>query len=311
MQRIWIYLFLLIGLNANAQNLVPNWSFEDTVSCPFGVTQIDRATGWSSYKLTPDYFNSCSNGQPSVPANLFGYQSAKTGNAYAGFSTYSKFTTNYREIIGAQLSQPLTIGAQYYVSFYISNGYKPGGGVGTGMSTNKLGVRFSMNSYQQSNPVMINNFAHVFSDTIYADTTGWRNVSGFFIADSSYQYIGVGNFFTDSVTSAVGYDSVLNVSASYYYIDDVLVMDSLRTNLVENGTSIPIRVFPNFFKDYLIIDGKFLKSIAIYEMTGRKCIEKSCNDTRQLINTLNLKNGMYLIMVTTRDGTITQKVVKH
>lgn len=33
-----------------SQNLVNNWSFEDTLACPAGPPQIDKAAGWSSYK---------------------------------------------------------------------------------------------------------------------------------------------------------------------------------------------------------------------------------------------------------------------
>ena len=92
-------LFFLVQ-DSFAQNLVPNPSFEDTVSCPDNLAQIDKAVGWSSYRITPDYFNSCSSASAfpsvSVPSNQWGTQSAKTGNAYAGLITYS-LVTNERE----------------------------------------------------------------------------------------------------------------------------------------------------------------------------------------------------------------------
>ena len=108
-----ILLILTFAYNlCNAQiNLVPNPSFEDTVACPTNVMMIDSTVGWSSYRLSPDYFNSCNqNGHAGVPANDWGYQYAKTGDAYAGIVTYAKFATDFREMIGIQLLQALTVG---------------------------------------------------------------------------------------------------------------------------------------------------------------------------------------------------------
>ena len=83
---ITILSFILITLQSVGQvNLVPNPSFEDYTQCPTGFDQIDRATGWSSYAASPDYFNSCANssGAVGVPSNTWGYQNAKDGNGYS------------------------------------------------------------------------------------------------------------------------------------------------------------------------------------------------------------------------------------
>lgn len=59
-------------------NLVPNPSFEDTVSCPNYANQIDKAVGWHASRNTPDYFNGCDwlTSNQSVPNNFRGYQYA-------------------------------------------------------------------------------------------------------------------------------------------------------------------------------------------------------------------------------------------
>src|SRR5436189_139332 len=84
MKKIWKYFFLLLSTSASAQNLVPNPSFEDTVACPTTVDQVYKATGWHSYRPSPDYFNTCADSASlfSVPYNAFGYQYPRTGNAY-------------------------------------------------------------------------------------------------------------------------------------------------------------------------------------------------------------------------------------
>src|SRR5437868_5222781 len=86
MKRISVFILLLISNFCFSQNLVPNPSFEDTVACPNNLSQINRAIGWSSYRQTPDYYNSCSinGGYSGVPLNQFDYQYPRTGNAYAG-----------------------------------------------------------------------------------------------------------------------------------------------------------------------------------------------------------------------------------
>jgi hypothetical protein len=103
---------------------VPNWSFEDTLSCPDNLGQVDKAIGWSSYRVSPDYFNACADtispwgGSVTVPKNYFDFQYPKSGNAYVGLYTLSLGGGNVREMIGIQLSQPLTIGQEYFASFY-------------------------------------------------------------------------------------------------------------------------------------------------------------------------------------------------
>jgi hypothetical protein len=66
-------------------NLVNNYSFEDTVSCPIGLTEICKVEYWFQPAKTQfqsvcqlsstDVYNSCSN---STPVNLNGYQMPKT-----------------------------------------------------------------------------------------------------------------------------------------------------------------------------------------------------------------------------------------
>src|SRR4029078_6403538 len=85
-----ILLFSFISLFANAQNLVPNPSFEDTPICPSGVGQVNNCLNWIPLINTPDYFNRCSqNPDISVPNNLFGFQEPAFGDGYIGFFTYS------------------------------------------------------------------------------------------------------------------------------------------------------------------------------------------------------------------------------
>lgn len=149
--RFLKYLFFIISFFlfergiSFAQNLVPNPSFEDTVSCPTNVGQISKAVGWSSYRNSPDYFSTCNSSTVGVPSNIYDYQYARTGNSYAGFYSYSP---NAREFIGTQLNQTLLIGQKYFVSLYVS---RPVNNIlGLNIAINKIGIRFSTVSYSAS-----------------------------------------------------------------------------------------------------------------------------------------------------------------
>lgn len=141
MKKFLLTVFILLTHVCVAQvNLVPNPSFEDTVSCPFTAGQVDRAVGWYPSRNTPDYFNECDwiNGLTAVPNNFTGYQYAHSGVAYCGYISYLKTTPNYRENFTCNLLAPLTIGTKYFISFYVSHA-----DLNYNLSCNKLGVLWS------------------------------------------------------------------------------------------------------------------------------------------------------------------------
>ncbi len=298
--------------NALAQNLVSNPSFEDTVACPTTLTQIDRAAGWMSFSLTPDYFNACAPSNiiapVSVPHNIWGDQLAHTGNAYVGFATYSAGTTNSREYIATQLIQPLAIGQKYFLSFYVSSafGYIQSGY--PGMATNNIGALFSTVAYSQSNPQHVDNFAHIVDSIIINDTINWVKISGSFIADSAYQYLSIGNFFDDINTNVITI-GVHNPNAAYYYLDDVkLSTDSTFVNGIDDYNSNVIKIFPNPANTFIKINGMEGElEINIYDLVGR--IVRHTKINNNLLNTESISNGIYLIKIDSKDKTIIKKIL--
>ena len=170
---------------SKGQNLVPNSDFEVYSSCPVALDQVYLSTGWSSYRYSPDYFNSCNSGVLGIPTNGVGYQSAYSGNAYAGFIAFD-VNGDSREIIGSQLSQALSIGQNYFVSMRVSLAeFQPS--PPQYIPCNKIGIKFSTVPFSASAPPPINNFAHVFTDSIISDTMNWITIQGSFIADSVFE----------------------------------------------------------------------------------------------------------------------------
>lgn len=315
MKKVCIYLLVLFSSSVFGQNFVNNWSFEDTVACPSAML-IDKSQGWMVFKNSPDYYNDCNSLNFGMPNNMVGFQYAKSGIAYGGFVAKSLGTLNFHEIIGSQLNQQLVIGQLYYISFYVNRAYKSG--FYNNMAVNKLGLKFSTIPYPNyfTNPIAINNMAHVYTDNIVSDTIGWIKISGTFTADSAYNYLAIGNFFDDSLTMQIKFDSI--ASFAYYYVDDVCVSsDSNYCNLISGLTHVnnktPFKVFPNPVNDELNIEGIGFTEIIIYDDFGKIVfIMKTSHAIYSTkIQLPYLSRGLYAIKIKTLNSFYTKKIIHN
>lgn len=316
MKKIFFIILLFTSKFCFAQNLVNNWSFEDTVSCPDNLTQIDRAVGWMSFKFTPDYFNSCAPSNVSVPLsvphNVWGDQTARTGNAYAGFVAFKTGATNSREFVATQLAQQLTIGQEYFLSFWVSTAF---GYMNLQdyphLACNNLSARFSNYAYSQTNPQLVNNFAHIVDTTIINDTINWVKISGSFIADSAYQYLSIGNFFDDVHTAYSIIGSAL-ANDAYYYLDDVrLSTDSSFVNTIYKVSEINfVKIIPNPARDWITVSGYMLNEVTLYDVLGNLCYKAAGLHVSALnINTSGFSDGIYLVKVKSANQYINKKII--
>jgi hypothetical protein len=262
---------------------------------PYSSGYFDSTiVGWSSYSETPDYFNVCApNPNQGVPNNIFGTQSAYDGDAYVGITTYNipiqyghfiydsfnnpvwdtathyyayvpNDTLVFREMIGVKLDSNLTIGVKYFVTFWVCRAKvsDPLGAAyrSTGAANNNLGMRFSTTAYSYWYPVQIDNFAQINYTSIVSDSLDWTRISGSFIADSSYGFISIGNFYNWNYTTAVDFGSFFDMHDAYYYIDDVCVSsDSLTCYSLPNSVGSVqekemINVYPNPFNAIVNIE---------------------------------------------------------
>jgi hypothetical protein len=305
----------------SGQNLVVNPSFEDTVSCPMGPDEVYKCFGWQSYRETPDYMNACSNSSMSVPINWGGYQKAASGNAYAAFAGFFSewMGLNRKEYVGGHLSQPLTIGTKYYVSFKIS--LTLNNDIMANCACNKIGAMFSTTPYDVFNPAPITNNPPVHSDSLITDSVNWTSISGSFIADSAYQYIIIGNFYSSYKTDTLvlnDFDGSHLCYGAYYYLDDVCVStDSLNCNirlgLNTISQNIVVRILPNPFSTQLTIslEDNEQTTISLYSFLGQKVLQQTFTNNTT-INTEQLAEGIYIYELRNEAGTVTTgKVVKH
>lgn len=312
--------FAIATLNVAAQNLVPNPSFEDTSACPDFAAQVWRAEGWYTVENTPDYFHACCTGQLaaiSVPCNAFTCRYAATGNAYCGVWTYGHIPELYREYLGIQLTSPLTIGVQYYVSFKLSSVSSHAAGSNGG--NDKTGILFSCFKYDLNNLPPMQNFSQVYADSIITDTVGWTQVTGSFVADSNYQYITLGNFYTDSFTNSILYYQINGEGRlAYYFVDDVCVTTDSKGCDFTNGlddvnVQIPFSIYPNPANDVLNItlNSVNVKSLALYNSQGHleymnKAVAKKDNYQIEL---KDFPQGIYLLEVNLNQKILSQKIL--
>lgn len=232
-------LFLCFCCETKSQvNLVPNGSFEDTVSCPYDQGQVPFADYWSEYG-SADYFNSCASSLDfSTPYNWGGYQMPHSGNAYVALGTYGDYVADVREYVYVKLNSPLILGKKYIVSFYTCS--SKSNSISASMYTNNIGCRFT-NFFPSTSQIV--NYAHINNNTLITDTTNWVNIKGEFISDSAYQYLSIGNFFSD-LNTQFGYYFTNMQNFAYYYIDDVFVGEDINAQFIDE-TSIPNVFTPN------------------------------------------------------------------
>ena len=217
------------------------------------------------------------------------------------------------EYIGVQLLSPLETGTKYYVSFKanlaLNNNHT------FNQATNNLGILFSTVPYSNSNPLLANNFAHIYSTSVITDTINWTTISGSFIADSVYKYLIIGRFFDDSHTIIVQMQDTLNWGRqAYYYIDNVYVSTNPMEGIVEQDLKERIYVYPNPFTDSTIIElnnsNSFNDSqIIIYNAFGREVRKYLSVGKKIKIERENLLSGIYFLNIKIDNKTLTQKLI--
>ena len=212
-----------------AQNLVKNYSFEDTVTCPVSSGELLKAKHWFIPVVgSSDYFHACS---PSinVPNNFLGYQYAKTGEAYAGIVfSYPPPPPKSGEYVGGVLATAMLPSRNYCMEFSVSLANE------ARYAADRIGAHFFTDSLVNlpSDTILpielqvVNDKGNVISDTM-----DWTPISGSYLATGGEKYVIIANFYpTDSLTIDT-VNSGGSQGVAYYYIDDVFVrlMDSIPT----------------------------------------------------------------------------------
>ena len=235
-----IFFVLTVSLAIAQEELVPNGSFEEIQNCPDFTNgfYVSASKYWyMPTSGTSDYFNSCSqevdgfgNIMFSVPTNYQGYQSARTGVAYAGyFAALTPNNVNYYEYISVKLNESLQQGKTYKLTYFVSladSFYKPPQKL---QFINHSGAWFSNSMYHVNNSDIIPFAPQVKSDPsdFLNDSLGWQKIEGIFLASGGEEYLTIGCFakYADlnyNYLPSANSDSAIAV---YYYVDDVSLVE--------------------------------------------------------------------------------------
>lgn len=206
-------------------NLVPNASFELQYAYQIGWfykgDDFNKAMKYwkSPTGASPDVYNEDTKVPPSWAKYGFGEQSPHTGNGMVGLTLFGCLNgkPHCREYIQIQLLEPLIVGQYYYLEFWTTHLEKS-------MHINNLGVSFVADPFFLKEDIPLKLDPMVITKKVLSDPKGnWLKISAKFKATKVLDYLIIGNFSPDSLTTAqhAFVDKPLNYA--YYYIDDVLL----------------------------------------------------------------------------------------
>jgi len=210
------YILLVVTVQANSQNLVPNGDFEEYTELPFSSAEIRKAVGWSNANLEYQTSNS---GTPDY-LNLNGYTSELSIPPYSGFAQAGLFTyktenspVNKREYISTKLEKQTEYKQKYRLKFHLTSG--------TGMQTfdcNNFGFLLTTGEIFQTGYQLINAEPQVEILGIITSNYVWKEYSYVFTSNDTYDHLTIGNFRSDQITSV---SNLTLWSYAYYFIDDI------------------------------------------------------------------------------------------
>lgn len=251
----------------NAQNLVPDHSFEDYDSCPKMHTnygfELSLKHWFSPTLASPDYHNACNNSPAGnnvvgVPLNIRGYQAASDSNGYVFIGTWDTITLfDYKEYVSCRLTGceaencPLTPGKYYRVSIDVSLPNR------CNIACDGLGVYFFTDtlpaSYKTAWMTTLP-FTPQIDYTPYGaitDTMNWVTLVDTFRADSAYTYMVIGGVTPENSQTRIRVSSDNPIDFSGYYLDNVKVEEVTVTG-VQHIELPQLTIAPNPVRDYSV-----------------------------------------------------------
>ncbi len=318
-------LLSIAGLRCEAQgNLVPNPGFEEADSCSEAGFGVDGPLYWHSANVTPDYLQGCLpyGGAFGLPLNFFTFQVPFEGNSCAGLLTYLQNGANEnREWIMAPLLEPLVVGQTYYCSFRANAAF--GGNAQypqIWLANDKVGMLFTMQDrpWAWGDPYPVPpDHAHIAHPQILADTVGWTLVSGSFVADSAYQYVMIGQFFSNALTDTLQFSPEgipwYWLPRAYTLVDAVCVSASpdgcdLGQTVGDVSATSPV-LFPNPVQDELVVGQRAGADAQVLDAMGRLLWQGRISSDRWVLEVGSWARGTYVLRMAHRGRVETYKFV--
>lgn len=289
-----------IAVTATAQNLVPNWSFEDTAYCTTATNPILVAPPWySANYATPDVYNADNSpcGVYMNPDEVIGqqcFQAPYDGERFAGEYFWSDGVL--KEYMEVRLLDSLRAGHSYRVAMEINlpECYQ--------YAVDELGAYFASDTVFDPTTPVPGALPHVpqarfHSPTFFVDESNWMHVEDTIVADGGERYMVIGTFTDNSSANSLFVGGEGWASDAYYYVDAVVVEEII----IGQGLSI------HQLRASTIASGQMMLSwsgadmigwLTIHDTHGRVIIRQYVADQRIVVSsTDNLPWGVYVVNV--------------
>ncbi|MBK8845016.1 MAG: T9SS type A sorting domain-containing protein [Bacteroidetes bacterium] len=298
MKYILISIYAITLYRSQAQNLVINPSFEDTLDCQTwwnsGNLPSLQSVSWYQSIGSPDFWSTTYTpgcGTAPFPNNFTGYQTARSGDNCTGFAA-SGFPNyiNLKECITGKLTSPLIQGHKYFAKMYLNSCDS------CYLHIDKIGMFFSNDSVNPdtSNLFYMNPQIENSAGVILSDTIGWMEVSGYFNSVGGESFITIGCFRPDSLLQ---FDSIIQwpIIAAYYFLDDISVIDCTAISLPDIADT-KLNVWYDATNNKLVIStNEQIENYTLLDMLGKTTLQGKLLNNE--ISAAALSRGVYMLVV--------------
>jgi len=237
-RAIPLALVAALAVEATAQNLVVNGSFEDTVNCeiPTQCTLLKASDWYNPTQSTPDLYDADTVRQCGYMIQSAGmvYMPPKQGLRMAGFYFWDgPFGGSEREYIATELSQPLTPGTNYEVGlWYVRNRAFQAAvdHVGIWLGYDSL----FMPTFDRLNVIPQLKLRDPLSEYL-TESHEWTQLVDTLTAQGGERWLVIGNFDSQDSLHGILAEPEALFSNCYYYIDNVMVRSLTGTSVPEIG----------------------------------------------------------------------------
>lgn len=221
--KAWLFVLAIFYATdhlAQESSIIPNPGFEEFEGFPLGWfyngQQFTRLMKyWYSPTLaSPDVFGP----DVIVPSHWqkkgFGNQQPYEGRAMVGLTVYGcgQGKPHCREYLQIELNESLVVGQKYELKFHIAH-------LENSLYINNLGAYFTSKPLKTNTDRLIKAEPQINSqDIINPGDNEWYVFQKSFIADSAFNYLTIGNFYSDDACEVQRSDN--NYEFAYYYFDD-------------------------------------------------------------------------------------------
>lgn len=295
MKALLTSLLLITVVSLQAQNLIPNPSFEVT-DCPTAWSTNGNMgiADWYSANLgSPDYYGPTFNGPCyttlDIPEwqDLGEFQDPQDGDYMVGLFHYID-PTCIREYVSCKLIEPLQAGEIYECSMYVFRRDILNAG------TDCIGMYFSQDSLSDYIGTCDFGVTGQFMQDqgVIQESTDWVHLTGQFMAEGGEEYMLLGNVFTNEQCIIESPDPDELFLSAYYYIDNVSVVPHNVTSIVDETLSTA--VFPNPAETELRLEG-VRRNTEYYISDHQGRLIESGTMTSNTLDIRNLGTGFYFL----------------